>query len=90
MSNSRLHDIENQINDVKNIATQNIEKAIKRGENLDHLMDKSVHLEESANLFQRNSKQVKKEMRCKYYKRTALIALIVIIIISLLIWAISS
>jgi tetrahydromethanopterin S-methyltransferase subunit G len=87
---SKLCDIENQISEVQYQAARNIEKVIERGENIDSLSDKADELKTNSIIFQNSSKKVARDLKCKYYKRNGIILFIIILFISLFIWAISS
>ena len=88
-SEETLYDIENQIDDVKNLASKNIEKVIQRAENLDSLTHKARELESDSLVFHSGSRGLRRSIQCQYYKRNALIAFIVVVILSLIIWRIS-
>lgn len=40
-----MSQLQSQVNEVKDVMTQNIEKVLQRGENLEDLMDKTTDLE---------------------------------------------
>jgi len=42
--------LQSQVNEVKDVMTQNIEKVLERGENLEELMEKTTDLEEHVGL----------------------------------------
>ena len=43
--NDQLSTLQTQVNEVKDVMTQNIEKVLERGENLEELMTRSTDLE---------------------------------------------
>nr|XP_008514174.1 PREDICTED: vesicle-associated membrane protein 8 isoform X2 [Equus przewalskii] len=43
--NDRVRDLRSEVEGVKNIMTQNVERILARGENLDHLRNKTEDLE---------------------------------------------
>ena len=43
--NDKLSTLQSQVNEVKDVMTQNIEKVLQRGENLEELMVRSTDLE---------------------------------------------
>lgn len=45
MGNERVKNLKNEVEGVKNIMTQNVERILARGENLDHLRNKTEDLE---------------------------------------------
>ena len=44
--NDNLSQLQSQVNEVRDVMTQNIEKVLQRGENLEDLMDKTTDLEQ--------------------------------------------
>ena len=81
-----LSKVKGQIEDVKGVMVDNIEKVLARGEKIELLVDKTEQLNQSAKRFQRASKSLKTAMWWKNVKMWGLIAVIVIIII----WLIAS
>lgn len=45
MANDQVKNLQNEVEGVKNIMTQNVERILARGENLDHLRNKTEDLE---------------------------------------------
>jgi vesicle-associated membrane protein 7 len=78
--------VKGQIDDVKGVMVENIEKVLARGEKIELLVDKTEQLNQSARKFQRASKSLKSAMWWKNVKMWLLIAAIVAIII----WLIAS
>lgn len=85
--NSKLTDIENQLAKVHEQASKNIESAINRGEAIDQLANKSVDLETNSLVFRRQSKELSRMEKCKYYRNNILCFLFVLLFFGLLIWA---
>lgn len=67
-----------QINEVKDIMVQNIEKVLERGEKIDLLVDKTEALQNSANKFKKSAKRVSNTMWWKNCKMKILIAVLVL------------
>ena len=78
--------VKNQIEDVKGVMVENIEKVLARGEKIELLVDKSEALSASANKFKKASKSLKDAMWWKNVKMWGLIFVITVIII----WLIAS
>uniref|UniRef100_T1JHJ7 Vesicle-associated membrane protein 7 n=1 Tax=Strigamia maritima TaxID=126957 RepID=T1JHJ7_STRMM len=74
-----------QVNDVKGIMLQNVEKVMERGENLDTLLSRTADLESSADLFSSHSRKLHRKMKWKNMKMWIIIILIVTIILTLII-----
>lgn len=68
ISVDQIRYIQDQINQVKNIMHDNIEKMLKRGENIEILVEKSKELEENSFIFAKNTKQLKHKMICNNIK----------------------
>lgn len=61
-----------QIDDLKTVMGSNINLMLKRGENVEKLMEKSEALRRDSMVFQKQSNQLKKEMRRKSWCLTLL------------------
>lgn len=81
-----LAKVKGQIEDVKGVMVDNIEKVLARGEKIELLVDKTEQLNQSAKKFQRASKSLKSAMWWKNVKMWGLIFVITVIII----WLIAS
>ena len=73
--------VKGQIEDVKGVMVENIEKVLARGEKIELLVDKTEALNSSAKKFQRASKSLKSAMWWKNVKMWLLIAAILIVVI---------
>ena len=77
--------VKNQIEDVKGVMVENIEKVLARGEKIELLVDKTEALNASARKFQKASKSLKDAMWWKNVKLwlmiSTLLAAIIIIIV---------
>lgn len=78
--------VNNKLDDVKNVMVQNIEMVLERGEKLELLVDKTDKLQNQAFKFEKSSKKLKNAM---FWKRVKLYALFFFIII-LIIWIITA
>ena len=54
--NDQLSTLQTQVNEVKDVMTQNIEKVLERGENLEELMTRSTDLEAHVSVIMSNKK----------------------------------
>ncbi|XP_066567611.1 uncharacterized protein LOC136755110 [Amia ocellicauda] len=78
----KLEDIQVQVNDVKGILKDNIDKVLDRGEKLDDLIDKTEDLQATADTFQKTATRVSRKM---WWKNTKMIIIIVVIVVIILI-----
>ncbi|XP_038647587.1 vesicle-associated membrane protein 8 [Scyliorhinus canicula] len=81
----KLSSLQGQVNDVKGIMSQNIEKVLERGEKLDDLIIKTDDLQATADSFQKTSTKIARKMWWKNKKMIIIIVVIVIVIIVLII-----
>lgn len=82
---TKLTQVQDQVNDVKVILKDNINKVLERGEKLDDLIDKTDDLRATADSFQRTSTRVARKYWWKNIKMMVIIGVIVAIIIILII-----
>ncbi|KAM6984904.1 vesicle-associated membrane protein 8 [Aplochiton taeniatus] len=82
---TKLDDVQGQVNEVKVILKDNINKVLERGERLDDLMDKTDDLQATADTFQRTSTKVARKYWWKNTKMMIIIGVIVLIIVILII-----
>ncbi|GMI35419.1 hypothetical protein TrCOL_g6361 [Triparma columacea] len=73
--------VKGQIEDVKNVMVENIEKVLERGEKIELLVDKTDRLNQQAFKFEKQSKRLKNVMWWKKVKMWLAIAFIVAVII---------
>jgi len=78
--------VKDQLAEVKDVMVDNIERVLARGEKIELLVDKSEALNDSAKKFQRSSRALKNVMWWKNVKMW----LLIIAIVAVLIWLISS
>ena len=67
-SYNKVHIVQSEIDIVKDVVSDNIEKALERTNNLEELSHKTTELCKSAQQFNRNSKTVKNKSCFKLYK----------------------
>ncbi|XP_043358981.1 LOW QUALITY PROTEIN: vesicle-associated membrane protein 8 [Dermochelys coriacea] len=85
MATDRVKNLQSEVEGVKNIMSQNVERILARGENLDHLRNKTEDLEATSEHFKTTSQKVARKYWWKNIKMIAIICVIVAIIIILLI-----
>ena len=83
--NDRVRNLQSEVEGVKNIMTQNVERILARGENLDHLRNKTEDLEATSEHFKTTSQKVARKFWWKNVKMIVIICVIVLIIVILII-----
>ncbi|XP_029460138.1 vesicle-associated membrane protein 8 [Rhinatrema bivittatum] len=81
MEKDRVHNLQSQVEGVKNIMSQNVDRILARGENLDQLRNKTEDLEASSEHFKTTSQKVARKYWWKNVKMIAIICVVVGIII---------
>uniref|UniRef100_A0A667WSQ9 Si:ch73-234b20.5 n=1 Tax=Myripristis murdjan TaxID=586833 RepID=A0A667WSQ9_9TELE len=81
----KLDQVQGQVNEVKVILKDNINKVLERGERLDDLIGKTDGLQATAESFQKTSTRVARKYWWKNIKMMIIIGVIVLIIIILII-----
>lgn len=79
--NDRVRNLQSEVEGVKNIMTQNVERILARGENLDHLRNKTEDLEATSEHFKTTSQKVARKFWWKNVKMIVIICVVVFIII---------
>uniref|UniRef100_A0A3B3ZX77 V-SNARE coiled-coil homology domain-containing protein n=1 Tax=Periophthalmus magnuspinnatus TaxID=409849 RepID=A0A3B3ZX77_9GOBI len=77
--------LKEQVDGVKNIMTQNVDRILARGERLDDLMGKSEDLQAGAQTFKQTSTKVARSYWWKNVKLVVVIIVVVLIIILIII-----
>lgn len=75
---NQVQSLQSQVDGVKDIMTQNVDRILARGERLDDLMGKTEDLEAGAQNFKHTSQKV---ARAYWWKNVKLIVLIVVIVL---------
>mmetsp|Transcript_20750 Transcript_20750/g.49309 ORF Transcript_20750/g.49309 Transcript_20750/m.49309 type:complete len:219 (-) Transcript_20750:765-1421(-) len=81
----KLNRVKGEIEDVKAVMVENIEKVLERGERIELLVDKTENLNQQAFKFKKQSSQLKRAMWWKNAKLMGVLALVVSIIIFIVI-----
>jgi vesicle-associated membrane protein 7 len=78
-----IANVQNEIDNVRGIMTENIERVLERGERIDLLVDKTDRLGTSAREFRVRSKGLRRRMWWKNVKVMAMLVVVVIFLIYL-------
>lgn len=76
----KAREVQREIDSVKDIMSQNIERVLERGERIDLLVDKSAHLQSSSLAFRKKSAAVKRQMWWQKTRTNALIGTTVVVL----------
>jgi len=87
---SRLKEVQGKVEKVKIIMKENVDRALTNVEHLEELEEKSEQFQEHAKQFSKNSTRLKQMFRCRYYKITGLLCLLVCAVVAYIIYAIYS
>lgn len=82
---SKLANVQNKVDEVKDIMKTNVQRALDNVEKLEEIEDKAEKFENQAKMFKRDATTLKRQQRCKYYKITALILLVVGVLLTIII-----
>ena len=78
----RVHRVQGEIDEVRTVMVENIERVLQRGEKIELLVDKTENLNQQAFRFKRQSTVLRRTMWCKNVKLWLLLAGAVALIIS--------
>ncbi|XP_051924354.1 vesicle-associated membrane protein 8 isoform X2 [Hippocampus zosterae] len=81
----KMESLRSEVDGVKNIMTQNVDRILARGERLDDLMGKSEDLQDGAKHFKHTSQKVARSYWWKNVKIVVVIVVIVLIIVLIII-----
>jgi len=85
MDNSKLQNINKEIDETKHLLQHNCEKVIERGEHLDQLDSRAAVLSLSSVNFKKKSKKLKNRLCCNSYLPYIIISVILIVILIIII-----
>jgi len=83
----KLSKVRKQVDELKGVMLENIDKVLQRGEKLEIMVEKSEMLEEQAKIFQKKSTEVKRHFCMQNARLIVIIAVIIIIIILVIVLA---
>ncbi|XP_004074536.1 vesicle-associated membrane protein 8-like isoform X2 [Oryzias latipes] len=86
-SSGKLDQVQSQVNEVKDILKDNIDKVLERGDRLNELIDKTDDLQASADSFQRTSTRVARKYWWKNIKLMIIIGVVLLVVLILIILA---
>jgi len=78
---NKLADVQSKVEEVKTVMKDNVNKTLENVEKLEDLESKSETIENSAKQFEKGARGMQLSMKCRYYKMTAIIALLIIAIL---------
>jgi len=81
----QLSTLQSQVEEVKDVMTQNIERVLERGQRLEDLMDKTNELEASASTFQKTARRVQRHMCWRNTRMTIILIVVSILVVGILI-----
>ncbi|XP_061586478.1 vesicle-associated membrane protein 8 [Cololabis saira] len=81
----KVQNLRDQVDGVKDIMTQNVDRILARGERLDDLMGKSEDLQAGAQHFKQTSQKVARSYWWKNVKMIVVIVVVVVIIILIIV-----
>lgn len=77
--------VQKQVDGVKNVMVQNIERVLERGEKLEVLVEKSDNLNTSADRFKKTGRQLRSKMWWQNMKMKLLVVILVLVLILVII-----
>ena len=83
----KIDRVKADMDDVKNVMVDNIEKVLKRGEKIELLVDKTDNLNQQSIRFKKHSNQLKQAMWWQNAKMMILVGGIVVVVIGLIIYS---
>ncbi|XP_046844734.1 vesicle-associated membrane protein 7-like [Xenia sp. Carnegie-2017] len=84
-SSDQLSRVRQDVEDVKGVMTQNIEKVLERGERIDTLLDKTEELDSSASTFRTNAVRVRRKMWWQNTKMCLILIAVILIILTVIV-----
>jgi vesicle-associated membrane protein 7 len=84
-ANDKLSQVQISIENAKNIMTENVEKAMEKGDQLDQMHSKSSDLSQSASQFETKAVELKREMCWRNIKMMVMIGLGIFVVISIIV-----
>ena len=77
----KIQQVQNQIESVKDIMIENIDRVLERGEKIELLVDKTDRLNQQAFNFEKSSRSLKNAMLCRKIRNYTIMAIIIALII---------
>jgi chaperonin cofactor prefoldin len=76
----KLKEAQKRADELRGLAMDNIDVALKRGEQLEDLQNKAEILESQSKTFQKGATELKRKMCCENYRNTIIIIAIIAVI----------
>ncbi|XP_066919357.1 uncharacterized protein [Clytia hemisphaerica] len=83
-ANSKVKNLQKDVDTVKSVMTENIGKLLERGEKLDVLVDKTEDLSKSSESFARSAKKVRRKMWWQNKKMCLILSCVLFVILSII------
>jgi vesicle-associated membrane protein 7 len=83
--NDKLTQVKRQVDDIKSVMMENIDRVLERGEKLEIMVEKSEKLEEHAKIFQKRGTDLKRHFCVQNAKWMVLLAIVVIVIVFIIV-----
>ena len=87
-SQEGIANLNQQLDQVKQITVNNIEKVLERGERIDMLVDSTERLQQSSHQFHRQSNRLARAMRWRKYRCYLMVVLLAVLAIYVFAWMI--
>jgi len=80
----KVDKVKEQMDDVKNVMVDNIEKVLKRGEKIELLVDKTDNLNQQSIRFKKHSTQLKQAMWWQNAKLMIVVGVVVVVVVGII------
>ena len=87
---SNINNVKDEIEEVKGIMGDNIERTIRRGEKVECLLDKTNKLSMESSIFRRRASGLRKKMCMRNIKLISIIVFVIVLIVIIIIVRTSS
>uniref|UniRef100_A0A8D8PRS1 Synaptobrevin n=1 Tax=Cacopsylla melanoneura TaxID=428564 RepID=A0A8D8PRS1_9HEMI len=85
-ANDKLQQTQNQVNEVLDIMTQNVEKIIERGDRIQELDERANNLRDGSTGFQQQSRRLRRNMWWQNFKWNIILGVVGIVILVGFVW----
>jgi hypothetical protein len=86
---TKMQEVSIEMEEIKSVMRDNIEKVLERGANLDRLESKSEALQDGASRFQNKTKRLRRHMWCQDKKMTLILVAVITVILTVIILSIA-
>ena len=84
MNNSKVTELQAQVEEVTDVMKKNIDSVLERGEKIENMHERADKLEKQAKLFKRNAKKLAWHQRLKYYKLQLTVGGVVLLVLAII------